>query len=101
MHCTNCLLVTSRILEYMNSQNRPYNSKQVFEVQVLWPLLTLQNLHGKDNGFSAASVAKIMDDMVSKEKLSSKLYKNKPLYWANQDRYILFNENLTVKDLVL
>uniref|UniRef100_A0A6B2LIA5 Homologous-pairing protein 2 winged helix domain-containing protein n=1 Tax=Arcella intermedia TaxID=1963864 RepID=A0A6B2LIA5_9EUKA len=64
------------VWEYMRSQNRPYNQKNVFD-----------NIHGKDKGISQAKVTKILDDLVTQGKLKVKNFKNKNVYWVTQEEF--------------
>eukprot|EP00727_Mastigamoeba_balamuthi_P010293 m51a1_g5887 putative homologous-pairing protein 2 homolog isoform x2 (235) ;mRNA; r:521170-522107 len=59
------------VLDYMKAQNRPYNSKMVFE-----------NLH---NALANAQVAKALDDLAERGALVRKENKKQHIYWASQD----------------
>jgi len=72
---------TEIVLNYMNSQNRPFNAKQVFE-----------NIHGKETGLSSAKVTKILEDLVAQGKMQSKDHNKKNVYWASQNRFEAVDE---------
>ena len=59
------------ISDYMREQNRPYNSKMVFE-----------NLHG---AIGQTQVQKTMDDLADAGVLVRKDNKKQKIYWTSQD----------------
>ncbi|KAL7714532.1 Homologous-pairing protein 2-like protein [Entamoeba marina] len=59
------------ILKYMVDQNRPYNTKMVFE-----------NLH---NAVKQADVTRIMEELAETGELVCKVNGKQKIFWANQD----------------
>ncbi len=51
----------------------------------------LENLHGKDIGLTAAQVSDRLASLAANNSISTKLFKNKPLYWSKQDQHQILN----------
>jgi 26S proteasome regulatory subunit (ATPase 3-interacting protein) len=65
------------ILSYLRSQNRPYNAQNIFD-----------NLHG---AVKKASLQRVLDKLVSDQRVSSKDFGKATVYWPKQDELGVLN----------
>ncbi|KAM8947549.1 homologous-pairing protein 2 homolog [Pelodytes ibericus] len=65
----------SIILKYLNDQNRPYSTQDVFS-----------NLQ-RDHGLGKTAVAKAMELLAQQGKVKEKVYGKQKIYFANQDQF--------------
>uniref|UniRef100_A0A6I8RCM1 Homologous-pairing protein 2 homolog n=1 Tax=Xenopus tropicalis TaxID=8364 RepID=A0A6I8RCM1_XENTR len=66
---------SSIILKYLNDQNRPYSTQDVFS-----------NLQ-RDHGLGKTAVVKAMESLAQKGKIKEKVYGKQKIYFADQEQF--------------